>query len=1827
MNMHTSYKTRNHTALLLALSTSLSLGACASGDDPPDADVGAASRALGEACMPAIAWDDASAEPPACAGPWEYQAFSEPCYALSQGAHCDDDPDVVTVYEQCRHRDFGLHQTQTLSFAGTESGYRVDDPFDEWIACPIISHPTNASVSVSFVPGSLGPNDTLPPDPISVTLNAGSCSELASVVLDYYKTQLASEDPSSTALDAMTSFGSVSGNGSWCSASYSHTCTIHIVDYPEFNWDDSAPCDIDHTYLVHDENAECRDPSHGPGFDCPTSQRVSAPGMLREQLDDNPGDALLVPLDSAVLAANGIAEPLCTTCEHLPLGATANEVTAKYECLSDSLERVLPAPTTSVWPFTPAYDDIRIGDVNGDKRADMVARDSAGNFMLAIGNTNRFTLVNGPVTGFCSGCSDWVLGDVNGDRNEDIIGIDASGPVHVMLSNKFGLGPSNFLYSGTFGTYGQQFESADVNGDNLDDLVAFTKAGAGSELAYIAIAGRNAFTPTGFSTAACAADEQCFLSDITGDGRADIVLIDGTGVNVAASTGLAFSPQSQWNAHIGSEHAWMADIDGNGIADVVTWRDGGFVAGQSDGSSLDVHELPILNANDPSQVAFAQLGGALSADMFERIGDNVEIWADATADAHVWPTIADATMRAELMRSLSLLFDYRAHELTAEQRDAIVGIINDFPASAASCDPTCASCDDMAVPFAPAGCPSLAAAEDALRICARLVRPHVNPEVMDAEIEACLSVGVTLTDTGDPSCDVQPLRDFYALLSARLFDAAMAFDPDRPGDARDVVSIRERLRLLNAWYEVAQQISYSDPAELASATSARLGQFWSGIPVLDGNDNPMRDTLEVAADNAAVNMEALVEEMGENALMRDILVLQALFPGSGETAAPPIDTAPLLYVLSDAFQGMRNRNTAMIELHDFACLYADCAASGVRTPVSELWALWAVLDDSVALQNALALPAELDAGWRDAFTRLLGHHDALQAALADAFDVAQYDPILLTDTPFGDLPAPVVSFATLVFESRGHSDEFAQTGYLSQKEHRVLPAGIQESQQTSVSGLYSSRLTALNQRISTYRGELAGTIANVIDQEKQEQEVQSIRDLLIRAVEEFYNISEDIAGLRITDEIETRQFAEFVDAFVSSDFGVDPDLLVDVDIGGTFAVYPQDARFDQFADRTTVKVEDVAVEHNGAAWTLSVQAGDVVRLQIDDQWSPTCALNDHYEVNGTALTGPEGYLLQETQGGFEVVSNTDTSQSSSYDTSTLSERTCNGTRTSASINLSATPIQGNATGIGSSFSAYEMTENCTASEHGSTNSVSHSNSTNEGTEARWALNTATGVRVPNTPVPDAPAGSLLLIGVDPNALDGDGRAIVYLDNFADGQVLRSPMSSFIAPRDLDLYLVINDRFGCIGGMIAGQLHVTMSHLRPVGNTLQPLHVAMGAEIASLRAEGVTMVENGPVLPGTLALQRSMALNNLNVSHNLDGFPPLVIEFFRTWLDSELTRIERRAELKRLERARSLQALDILAMHHELDGALESSRLLQLIPHWLTRTVTIDEVWTELEQLTDIGANYMHPILRLRYPAAVSNLGGSGSQIAGLLDLDPSAPLTAALDDARDALEEIKTAYDNAIVAAPGTAVRRVAFRFPNPGVFPSLPPLYRTSDAARAAQIWNGIYNNDVASIQLRPEDMYRLVGASKLDCNDNLPVIQNMAVFLALPGTTPEPLNDANIATHMTSADMQPYINAEGTHDYRLNDEAWLSGQVPLKFGEESRAGDIYDQSDKDGDGSGLSLFTRFDVYMPFEFGCSAGETCLGPLLSFAEALIVFFDVEVQSGPGMNWVQSCSAP
>ncbi|WP_375772825.1 PA14 domain-containing protein [Archangium gephyra] len=1147
-------------------------------------------------------------------------------------------------------------------------------------------------------------------------------------------------------------------------------------------------------------------------------------------------------------------------------------------------------------------------------------------------------------------------------------------------------------------------------------------------------------------------------------------------------------------------------------------------------------------------------------------------------------------------------------------------------------------------PVADGACAGSRELNATLAMCHRMSLDHVPLAVAELMLDKCLNAASSISAV---SCHQDLYRKSWSALMVPLLGKQLSTVHAQSGSAR-TTALQKKLALIDRWYRAARNHAYLNDSmapQLGRDLSGLLGELWRGaynsspaiIGIKPGGTNEPAANTPVSASNLSFISDTYLEV--DRAMVEAAFTAMSKTTPTGTVTAFPVDSAPLLLVLEDAFRGLTHRLDSVSSSHDLGCRFRGCRANNISTEVSLTWRLLGSLHDLSELNAANLASAKVRDEYETLFKRIASGHPALSNAVVDAVG-GPYTPDTLASTPLDKLPPAATGLAKLLRHAQLRTDTYHRTGFFDADARNILHTGMNTEKEAEIDAVLDARLSALQNAINTYQANRDALIQNTVAEMRDERTQESINSQLLLKLEQFRQLGQDLAGLRHNAAVDRVRHADLVRSFnVAASSPQLQDFQVSVRSPQTLSVSAANARYTGSTPSSADALATLTTE-----WSRSAKQGDILHIEVAGNWAPTCAMRSPVlggpwgqggsmlPVDATGVTtGPEGFLLQISNGAYKARSNTSVSEQGFYESKDTTDSACIGARVEA-----GTPILGEATS-GVSVKIYAEASRCLRADMGSRSSTTTSNSTNEGNEQRSTAAFSSGLRLPNTPFPLLPAGSLLLLEVEPG---GTQRGHIQ-----EIHVLQRPYNTVQLKANRLLYLVVNDRAGC-ASLNTSPLTLTVRHTEPLLGTDGNLNkagsllTAMTNARALIETEGAQYLQAGRVTAQDLAALRSKAFLRLQelVSFNVDELPSHLSGLFSNWVDQDLAALARKAEILAVERQMILMEMELKAMQDDLNRQSGESRLLRLLPLWSLRNLEGAHLEVKTADLTQAVVGYLYPTLHLRYPQVFISLRNDAMAQNALLALTDGNAGTTTWDDSHLAVaehmkvlvERLKVHLSNARLASasvpPGTSYPIVAISFPRPG-FPHVEgfPEWRVADETRSRLVWEGLLDpsRNTFSTTVTPEDLYDALGGLAMTCNESAMVIRSMAVFFSRPGESAsnDTLNSQLFRLPVTVDPMLSFATHEGLETYEQLNQAWLGSYVYPVFGTPTEAIDKFKQyAQPYRKGNGLSPFARFD------FSATALRNWSANPLALADQLILVFEVQTEPlSTHMTWINTCN--
>lgn len=1066
-----------------------------------------------------------------------------------------------------------------------------------------------------------------------------------------------------------------------------------------------------------------------------------------------------------------------------------------------------------------------------------------------------------------------------------------------------------------------------------------------------------------------------------------------------------------------------------------------------------------------------------------------------------------------LERNLKLLFETYGEYLTVEQRDAMRKLYaadDNLPACGADfVPPATNSCDaqDEITPL-----------DRQLEMCTRLQSKHVH-DVKDKEdiVNACIDVAdqVGVLRAQPVECAFAGYHDAWNHAVTEPLGTRFEKLVDlKNSAAKDVPETQMRLRLLGRWYDKTSLDFYpvtssdlQDPLVLAKwrESSKLTASFWRGIyRQLFG----MADQYAAGGSATPVPAASDIEAAAHDSLVSDRTILTMLYPPAGET--PPLRGAPLLLLTSDAFQAMSKRLQDISVYHDMGCSYLGCANGRNDSETAYLYRFFGNLADATELSHALVdaraankpnAPVVVRPEWLTVFDQLAKQHRTFEVALCDAAnidatacDAATYAGLQrLLETAPTKLPIAATALGSIVQDAIVRWDSYRTSGMLDPSARNKLAAGIQQAQIDSVLDDLRQTANTLSGKTATYGASMQTLAGAYLQDIAARNKVSDVEAQIKAKQDQLARQTADISGLRAKIAIDTKLWGTFLDSYKTVT-DVDGNALVQTASLGTFAMNAASAR----ASGPLPKNADVSTL-NAAPSKYTVAKGDIIHATVTGNWSPTCMMqytggkvaipgksDMTVDFHKDPLIGPEGFTLQLSEGSLTSHANNTSTTGTVSTGGSLDASICTGVKTEAGAGWSFIVI--------AEARFYVDMQACAKMYTSASLSYGESwSDTNQGSSSA-SLNASSGVRLPNTPFPDQPAGSVLLVYTEP----GDATKIIKTE-------VMQRQHAAIAPANADVYIVDNDITSPLCSVdTSNQLTVTLTKMENSAQAAQNVKGALEHVLDTLTAQSDAFVAQGSFSGADQTSLRSAAISAISSTDgcncNFSAYPDPIKSFFYAWIDHEIAVIDKKVQIYNLTRANNALLLDAEALSQDLVYADTSGHIASMLPGWSLRNLDMELLRAEVRKLLKSATYDLYPILKLRFPAIFDGLSSDEvlvPQIQTLVNAHWDDPVDNLAHAAYDATQALLDATSTINVHQHDLAITTVGLQFTRPGLT-SKYTMFPYADDARAKAVWDQIVAPPhVVTFTVTPEDLYRVGGGTALSCTQEAPVIRDLAVVI----------------------------------------------------------------------------------------------------------------------------------
>ncbi|MGN6111282.1 MAG: FG-GAP-like repeat-containing protein [Kofleriaceae bacterium] len=1078
-------------------------------------------------------------------------------------------------------------------------------------------------------------------------------------------------------------------------------------------------------------------------------------------------------------------------------------------------------------------------------------------------------------------------------------------------------------------------------------------------------------------------------------------------------------------------------------------------------------------------------------------------------------------------------------------------------------NPSCAVVD---APVPPADCSatSVTTTRGDLIRCQRLLAPHASEGVASISSTGCTALlngylDLKAATADDATCGGPHLREVGAKTVLQLASKQLGVIKSAPSS---LGGLPRQLWLLDDWYTVSKRAAdlgvFPAPDQQRRDTSYLLGRFWDRVREKSGADDMLRELSESSTPEQAeqaLGLSAVANRDSEQAVVSALFTVPGtIMPENVTLTRPPLRSLPLLVLLGDALKPFIDDLDGLAMYHDIACQFRDCRVPDVNTPSRNAWNILAALEKSSLGSAVSASPSALS-GWKPVFGALALQQSVLIQAISDA---VSRPGGLAGATGEGDVHPLARPLWLLHKHARAFHDHYEATGLFESAAPNQLHGSLLSQDQQIVVNTLRDRASAFERTVTEYRSGLIAAVQAQLAVMDTGAQIANLKNQRLRKATEMTHKAANVEGLRASGADAAKAFGSLSQSFADIQAALDQGAVVQVGDTKTFSL---DGRSGKF---TGSRVPSAVAAHTFSDPAGPLKAGDMLLVQTSGSWTPTCSISTKnwlYDENGhatptdvsNAVTGPEGYTLS--------VSGSDVKASSSSSS--------RGTTLSAGVSFTlcaGTGIVGDVYG----FSA----QLCVHTGVTSSNTTSWSNSV--GTESRNTAAFATGLRLGDTPFPEAPVGSLLVVLVDPAT-----------QKVRDVQVVHSGGTNILIEGDSTAYFVTNDK-QCDTAATSNQLSVSYRRARSTTAVAEKGLFAMAQVLDLMRQKQEALAAQGTMLPNQATLIRQQAAQLLQARLGEIGateLPAPLASLFDAFVTHEIVATERRIEIGAVLRSLDLDLIEMRMIDDELTAGAARARLQHLLPRWLLRDLDHDHLRRNLVDLLSLSRDYLRPILELWYPTALEGV----PEVNALLNADVGTSLVSLAGAGKTFVNALLDRYAGAKLGSKPDApvLPVVVVSFPRPGFAPS-NYSWRVADPARSRRVWDAIDNHTFAHFEITPDDFYAHNGGDGvLSCDEVVPLIRTMMFYVVRPtaGDDNDEQNKFKRTFQGYGGANQSYVTAEGPRLYQLAGptpgamSVWQSFNMPVRYGVSGAALTTFEATARQTRPVGLSATGSFNI------------------------------------------------
>jgi hypothetical protein len=1152
--------------------------------------------------------------------------------------------------------------------------------------------------------------------------------------------------------------------------------------------------------------------------------------------------------------------------------------------------------------------------------------------------------------------------------------------------------------------------------------------------------------------------------------------------------------------------------------------------------------------------------------------------------------------------------------------------------------------------------------------CDRMTLAHVPPAVRLQEAKHCLAqlenVTMRMAWAGHTPTDKETVRQFLDAFRsvARDLFREQARDLGHMDNARELVP--NQVSLMADWYSASiNRFVLDHPEQYHSMFSTPnveeqwpikdyvfeefsflAGDLGSGLDPVERYDDLVSELIDAVSVDGQES--AMTSALGRSRELRQQLAL-AIVAGENRLYGPPI-----LLLLADTLAPDVARAEELSLIHDLACTFDGCDGATSVTPLSTFWELLAALPDEWELAQRVAVAGDLD-GWGDVFRAIADNYEFFNRAVQSEFGDIGFDapPSVCAVASYGGL------LASFIRKAQARVDSFDSRGRFDPTHGRVIRMPLDAASRDEIIQVVNNRVTDLDAAVQRFGNSLVGQVNSIVSEMGTSASSDRLENLRRQKALRYEQLEQRLLGLQRSAEAQERDFGVNLNAHFENikDAGDTGDYLetrpaLEAQVSGS------DAR--AVGPVRAAGLPDVAFQA-----ITDLEAGQLLTVETMGQYSPTCALRKVKAVHPTrhpanqgahvsvgaadSVTGPEGFFVSWGTDSYAAASHAEANNESVTKSFGIRGEVC-----------MTTGPWGSMVGVEAKACAYAGVDfdwNDTTTD---TETL--------GNETRTSASFNGGMRLPNTPIPSATVGSLLVVLTTPAS---SGRIRVV-----DIVTVQAPHTSILVPQAVDAYFVVNDLGTCnnlpgSNTLLAQLIREGLVPAPPTPSSTAPrsdphidltAHVwtsqgalagqfvaAMARVLTESRANDQLRIDQGVVLSSELSEFRSTARHNLEVALErceecgivtVEDLPAPLLSLFSMFVDKEVVRIERTVEIANVEHELELVRLELAGLEQDVANQESMGHLQSLASRWHAANLNTSELIDSVKDLAHVIDGYMVPMLRIWQPEVLEFIATDENVRDVASDLRAAVTLSSSFVSLAPDIRELATMVlgdvrDGALLeSTPSTTFPVVAVGFTKPGS--GHTSEWRQADEAAARHLWTAINNalnpeeadpsSMVATVTITPELIYSQSGESGvLPCDRTVPIVRRMRLHVVREfAIDNDALSAAERWLQLQVGPVQSFMASNGPELYDLENDNLAKFTSYIQYGSNNQAIADFRSRALPDDILGLSAVGTFHI--DFEgLRRISTESGFGRRMGASE-LVLLMEIESQEDCVLDWVATC---